>query len=111
MLIPPQNANDHVQIVCGLCQFRSWHDEQPFLRSLRHTSCVATDAQVEFRLTAINHGGMANVERVSRMLLDKQVQNDMAALAEASLWYGAACVEFLDGTLSVAALLQLCLEY
>lgn len=103
-------ASDYVQVVCGMYQSRSPHDEQPFLRSLRHPPCVVGEAQVEFRLPAVNHGGLANVEHVRRILLDNTIPNEMAAMPETTLWYGADCVAFIYGTLSAAALLQKCPE-
>lgn len=78
-------ASDYVQVVCGMYQSRSPHDEQPFLRSLRHPPCVVGEAQVEFRLPAVNHGGLANVEHVRRILLDNTIPNEMAAMPATTL--------------------------
>lgn len=107
---PNHIASDYVQVIFGLHLYRFWHDEQPFLRSLRHTPYVVGEAQVDICLPAINYGGIANVWRVYRLLLDKQTKNEMAAMHETTLWYGAACVAFLDETLFFTALLRMCPE-
>lgn len=35
---------NRLRTICGLYKFRSRHDEQPFLRSLRHPPCVVGEA-------------------------------------------------------------------
>lgn len=72
MTHPDHMASDNVQVICGLQKSRSLHDEQPFLRSFRHPPSVVGETQVDFRLSAINYGGLAKVERVRRPLLDKK---------------------------------------
>lgn len=111
MTLPSHATNDYVLVFCAFHPFRSRHDEQPFLRCLRHPPCAKRETQVDLRLPAVNHGGLVNVKRVRRFLLDKQTHNEMIAMPETPMLYGAACVAFLDKTLSVTALLPRCPKY
>lgn len=91
--------------------FRLRHYNPPFLLNLRHLPCAVCIVQVESRIPAFNHGGIANVKLVRRLLIHKQTQNNMAAMPDTTLWYKEVCIACFDKALSVTALLQHCPKY
>lgn len=69
-------SSDFRKINCGISKFRTRHDKQPFLRSLRYLPCLFKVTQLDIRFLGVNHVGLVNVRRVRRLLLKKETQRD-----------------------------------